>query len=346
MALLTLAAPAAAATPPGFFGVMADGPLLRPSVDLGREAALMRTSGVGSVRAAFYWRSLQPQSGGPIRWAQTDRIVEAAARNGLPVLPVLVRAPEWAALGDTREGAVPEPQLYGAFVGDAVRRYGPGGSFWAERPDLPALPVRSWQLWNEPDIDRYLAPIGRSWMDAYVPLLRAGHGAVKAADPTAQVIAGGLTNRSWEDLERLYKAGGGPYFDAAAIHPFSRRVSNVLKIVTLARRVMRRRGDGAKPLVLTEVSWSSGKGRSRRNYGWETSERGQAERVRQALTAIARARTRLGIGGVYWYTWLSRSLGGRGSFDYAGLRRLRGGRPVAKPALSAYRQTVRRLRAR
>ena len=143
----------------------------------------MRASGVGSVRAAFYWRSLQPQPAQPVRWGATDRIVEAAARNGLAVLPVLVRSPAWAAKGDTREGAVPEADLYAAFVGEAVRRYGPGGSFWAERPDVPALPVRSWQLWNEPDIDRYLAPIGRSWMEAYVPILRAGHGAVKAADP-------------------------------------------------------------------------------------------------------------------------------------------------------------------
>jgi len=33
---------------------------------------------------------------------------------------------------------------------ETVRRYGRGGSFWAANPGLPALPPRSWQVWNEP----------------------------------------------------------------------------------------------------------------------------------------------------------------------------------------------------
>jgi hypothetical protein len=109
---------------------------------------------------------------------------------------------------------------------------------------------------------------------------------------------------------------------------------------------MRRRGDARKPLILSEVSWSSGKGRSTFNYGWETTERGQAERVTQALTALARARTRLRIGSVYWYTWLSPAIGDDESFSYAGLRRLSSGKPVDKPSLGAFKRTVRRLRAR
>jgi hypothetical protein len=123
-------------------------------------------------------------------------------------------------------------------------------------------------------------------------------------------------------------------------------VSNVLKIVDLSRKEMRRAGDARKPLILSEVSWSSGKGRSRLNYGWETTERGQAERVRQALTALAGARKRLGIERVYWYTWLSPKPGGRKSFDYAGLRRIQGDSTVSKPAYDAFKRTVRRLRAR
>ena len=50
------------------------------------------------------------------------------------------------------------------------------------------------------------------------------------------------------------------------------------------------------------------------------------------------------MAGVYWYTWLSPAIGGRDSFDYAGLRRLDGaGRPVSKPALAAFRLVARRL---
>lgn len=341
------AATASAATPAGFFGVMADGPLLGPRASLDRESRLMRGAGVRSIRVAFYWRDLQPVEGRPVDFAETDRIVASAARAGLTVFPVLVRAPAWATGGDEREGAVPDASPYGAFVAEAVRRYGSRGTFWTARRELAPRPIRSWQVWNEPDIERYLSPPpGEAWAPAYVELLRAAHAAIKGVDPRATVVAAGLTNRSWEDLRRLYRAGARRYFDAAAIHPFSRRVANVVKIVRLARAEMRRRGDRRKPLILSEVSWSSGKCRSTFEYGWETTERGQAQRVEQALTALAEVRRSLRIGAVYWYTWLSPPLGDDESFSYAGLRRLSGGRAVSKPAYRAFKRTVRRLRSR
>ncbi|HEX8205695.1 MAG TPA: hypothetical protein VF587_06535 [Solirubrobacteraceae bacterium] len=338
-----LASPAAAATPRDFFGVMLDGPGLNPFLDVDTEARLMASNGAGTLRVAFYWRQMQQAQGGPIDWAETDRIVLAAARAGLRAFPTIVRAPAWATGGDEHEGAVPlDPSTYAAFVADVVRRYGRNGSFWVGA-GIPARPVLSYQVWNEPDIGRYWQ--GDPWPSTYVKLLRPASQAIKAVDPRAQVVAAGLTNESWEDLRKLYAAGARKWIDAAAIHPFSRRPSNVMKIIRLARGVMRRARDGRKPLVLSEVSWSSGKGRSTFNYGWETTEKGQAERIRQILPMLARERRRLRLQAVYWYTWLSPALGDDESFSYAGLRRLsREGKPVSKPALRAFRATVRKLR--
>ena len=338
---LALAASAQAAAPREFFGVMVDGPALGPDVDLGAESRLMARSGVGTQRVAFYWRAMQPAEDGPIDFSETDRIVGAAARSGLRVFPTVVRAPAWAAGGDDHEGAVPtDPSTYAAFAAELVRRYGRGGSFWSGGGRV--LPIVSWQVWNEPDIGRYWQ--GRPWPKTYVSLLRAAGPAIKAVDPAAQVVAAGLTNESWKDLKRLYDAGARGLFDAAAIHPFSRRPSNVMKIVRLARGVMRKAGDARRPLVLSEISWSSGKGRSTFNYGWETSERGQASRIRQILPKLAGARRKLGLQAIYWYTWLSPPVGDDESFSYAGLRRMRRGKPVSKPALRAFSATVRKLR--
>ncbi|HEX2084679.1 MAG TPA: hypothetical protein VHF89_03275 [Solirubrobacteraceae bacterium] len=341
---LSVAGVASAATPREFFGVMVDGPALDPDRSLAAETRLMASSGVGSVRVAFYWRSMQPREGEPVDFTESDRVVAAAARAGLRVFPTLVRAPAWATGGDEREGAVPlDPETYARFAADFVRRYGRGGTFWAESPSLPARPMFSFQVWNEPDIGRYWE--ADPWPSSYVRLLRAARPAIKGVDPRAQVVAAGLTNESWEDLRRLYDAGARGLFDAAAIHPFSKRPSNVVKIVRLARGVMVRARDGAVPLVLTELSWSSGRGQSTFNYGWETTERGQAERVRQILPMLARERRRLRIQALYWYTWLSPRKGERESFSYAGLRRLgEDGRPVSKPALRAFRATVAKLR--
>ena len=340
---LVLAAPAAAATPREFFGVMLDGPALQPETDLVAESRLMAGSGVGSTRVAFYWRQMQREADGPVDFSETDRIVGAAAQAGLRVFPTIVRAPVWATGGDEHEGAVPiDPSTYAAFVAEVARRYGRGGTFWSLGL-VPVRPIVSYQVWNEPDIGRYWQ--GDPWPATYVKLLRAAHPAIKAVDPRAQVVAAGLTNESWNDLRKLYAAGARRWMDAAAIHPFSRRPSNVMKIIRLARGVMRSARDGSKPLVLSEVSWSSGKGQSTFNYGWETTEHGQAQRIRQILPMLARERRRLGIQALYWYTWLSPQRGDDESFSYSGLRRLSdAGRPVSKPALRAFRATVRKLR--
>jgi polysaccharide biosynthesis protein PslG len=340
--LVLPAAPAGAATPREFFGVMLDGPGLDPGLDIAKETRLMASTGAGSVRVAFYWRQMQPEAGGPIDFAETDRVVAAAARAGLRVFPTVVRAPAWAAGGDDQEGAVPtDPKTYATFIGQVVRRYGRGGSFWASA-GVPVRPAVSWQVWNEPDQGRYWQ--GDPWPRTYVKLLRAARPAIKAADPQAQVVMAGVTNKSWEDLQALYREGARKLFDAAAVHPFSRRPSNVLKIVRLCRSVMNRSGDARKPLVLSEISWSSGKGKSTFNYGWETSEDGQAQRIRQILPMLARERLRLRIQSVYWYTWLSPPEGDDESFSYAGLRRLKDGKPISKPALKAFKAAVKKLR--
>jgi hypothetical protein len=360
--LAALGAPgaAAAAVPRSFFGVMADGPLLGGAIDLGAQTAAMRAAGVGSVRLAVYWSDAQPYptaaavpadqaarfvdgGGVPTDFAAIDAVVAASAAAGLDVLPVVVRTPSWAAADPGHSASPPRsPATYARFLTTLVHRYGPGGSFWAQRPDLVAQPVRRWQVWNEPDIRKYWSR--QPFAVSYVRLLRAAHHAIHAADPRALVVLAGLTNRSWIDLRRVYTAGGRGAFDIAAAHPFSRRVANVINIVRLVRDEMRRHGDRRKPLALTELSWSSGAGHSTFNYGWETTEQGQAQRIRAVLPRLAALRGTLGLDGVYWYTWLTRPVGGPDSFDYSGLRRLgANGAIVDKPALAAFRQTVGRL---
>jgi hypothetical protein len=337
-------ATSSAAVPRGFFGVMADGPLTAGRVNLPREQRVMRRTGVGSVRVAVQWARLQPRAGAAPDLRPLDRFVRGAARAGLDVLPVVLQTPAWAA-ADPSNGASPprNPATYGRFLAALVARYGPSGSVWRGRGAPPRRPIRRWQVWNEPDIARYWSS-REPWPRGYVRLLRAARRALRRADPGAQVVLAGLTNRSWIDLRAVYAAGGRRFFDVAAAHPFSARVSNVVKIVGLVRREMTRAGDARKPLLVTELSWTSGRGRATLTYGWETTESGQAARVRSALTSLAAARGRYRIAGLYWYTWLSPAIGARDSFAYSGLRRLNArGRPVSKPALGAFRAVARRL---
>jgi hypothetical protein len=335
---------AGAAVPRSFFGVMADGPLLAGGVDVASEQRLMRASGVGSVRVAVQWRDLQPRAGAAPDLRALDGFVAGAARTRVEVLPVVLGTPAWAAVDPGDVASPPRSAAtYGRFLATLVARYGPRGSLWRGAGAPPRRPIRRWQVWNEPDIAKYWNA-REPWPRGYVRLLRGARAALKRADPRAQVVLAGLTNRSWIDLRAVYAAGGRGLFDVAAAHPFSARVSNVVRIVSLVRREMRSAGDARTPLLVTEMSWSSGAGRSTLNYGWETTEAGQAARVRSALSRLAAARARFRLAGVYWYTWLSPAPGSADSFNYSGLRRLdASGRPVSKPALGAFRAVARGL---
>ncbi|MET0604562.1 MAG: hypothetical protein ABW167_21430, partial [Baekduia sp.] len=93
-------APAAdAAVPKGFFGVMVNGPLDDASVDLDAQAVRMKASGVQSWRVELAWDLIEPAPG-QFAWANSDRKVLAAARQGIDVLGLVLRAPAWANGGD------------------------------------------------------------------------------------------------------------------------------------------------------------------------------------------------------------------------------------------------------
>jgi hypothetical protein len=343
-----------------FVGVVAGYEILNATGAIEREYDAMVSAGAGSVRDQLTWRAAQPyaswdevpperrgsfrdEEGVPTDWMLSDLQVRLAAARRMRVMPVVQSSPDWAARQPGDLWSPPrDPQSYARFLAALVRRYGPNGSFWAENPELPRRPVRDWQIWNEPHFRQF-------WSDQpyerdYVALLRSAHAAIKAADPGARVVLAGLANTSWVYLRDIYRAGARPYFDIIALHPFTAQVAGVFEILRRGRRVARRFGDARKPLTVTEFTWSSGKGELTTSYGWDATERGQARRVRESLTLLARERRRMRIDSVFWYTWLSRDSNRNYPFDYSGLRRLEdGGQVVRKPAFKAFRATALRL---
>jgi hypothetical protein len=350
-------AAAARGVPPGWLGVTVNGPALAPDVALAPEGDAMVAAGAETIRAVVFWDRAQPYrrladvppadrarfrqlAGAPTDVRDLDRLMVVATARGLRVLVVVTGGtPRWAAATPSTPPRTPAP--YARLLRGLIGRYGSRGSFWAEHPELRRAPVRWWQIWNEVELSQYWArqPFARG----YVALLRAARAEARRDDPGARIVAAGLTNRSWDDLDAIYRAGGRGAFDAAAIHPYTFDTSNVTRIAHLARGVMRRHGDAAKPLLVTELSWFSSRAQLGPRQLLSVTEADQAARLRTAVAALARDRVRDGIGGVYWYTWLSPPLGSASVFDYAGLRRLEGTTPVDKPALEAYRAEARAL---
>lgn len=340
--------------PRGFFGASFEGSVLdRGGPLLDHETRLMAASGVESVRATFSWDQAQPYEqladvpaeqrsrfrvvdGVPTDFSATDQLVRTAALRRFHLIPVVLRAPAW----DSRHpGKLASPPAgtagYARYLRALVGRYGPEGSFWAENPTVPRRPQRDWQIWNEPGQAKFF------WSDQpfakdYVALLRASRQAITSADPGARIILAGLVGLSNNDLQRIYDAGGRGLFDVAAVHPFTYYASNAVVLVKRFRRTLDRNGDRKVPLVISELTWPSAKGKITDGYGFEVTEKQQAQRIRQLFPLLVRKRRSLRLEGVIWYVWASKDTT-QDTFMYSGLRHYRKGRITPKPAYFAFR---------
>ncbi len=346
LTLLVLPVTAGAAerkVPRGWLGVTVDGPLNDPAwPGAAGEWDRMAGSGVEAVRTAFYWNLLQPTGPETFDFAVKDQLVLAAAKRGLGVLPVVHGTPAWAALNPGDAGSPPrDPADFGRLLTALVARYGPNGSLWAEHPEVVKQPIRAWQIWNEPNLTRYwnVAP----WAPSYAALLKVAHRTLNAADPGSKTIMAGLPNESWKALQLLYDAGVRGNFDVVALHPYTGKPKNVIRIVKIIRRVMERNKGRSLPIWLTELSWPAGVGKAEQVGDFSTTDSGQARRLKLGMRLIAEGRKRYRLDRVYWYTWLSTEGITASAFDYSGLRRVRAGTLIDAPALKVFRSAARQL---
>jgi polysaccharide biosynthesis protein PslG len=181
---------------------------------LQREIAGIAATGARYLRFDFDWSHIG-RDPGVLDWTVADRIVDMARSCTLDVLGVLAYTPAWARAEGTSDHHPPsDAGTFAAFARAAVERYGPRG-------------VRTWEVWNEPNLGGFWSP--KPDPASYATLLVATYDAVKAVDPGATVVTGGLSPASNAAdgsstapvtfLEGVYRAGGGDHFDAVGHHP-------------------------------------------------------------------------------------------------------------------------------
>jgi hypothetical protein len=363
LALPTAAGAASRQVPRGWLGVT-----FTPSIatrhhsTFDDELKLMRRNGVETVRVAVYWFQLQPKRNRKPDYSSLDALVKAAARQRLPVAPVVLGAPKWAASDASSTMPQPkDPADYAAFLTRLVERYGSKGSFWRSHRSIHKTPIRAWQVWNEVSNPYYWSQ--DTWTTDYPKLLRASYDAVKKADPRAEVVMAGLNTTgdagkdmltSWQALDRLYDGldaqNLGRPFDAVASHIYTSKVSDAVRVVRETRKVMDAHGD-SRPIDITELSWPASqhklrdaKGRHRAFFA-ETDQKGMAKRLGKGVRELAKQRKALGIGAVQWFQWISPYSGTADAFSYSGLRRAH--RHIEDmPALKSFRGVAGRLEGR
>ncbi len=125
-----------------------------------------------------------------------DRIVLGTARRRISVLPVVLGAPAYLAENPDDEVVLPRDAAdLGAFLRLAVRRYGPDGVLWQQHPEVIPVPIRTWQVWNEPDHELYM-PHTQNWPARYVELLKAAAQGIRAEDTGAKVMLAGFAGQA------------------------------------------------------------------------------------------------------------------------------------------------------
>lgn len=260
----------------------------------------MKALGATTVRvdASWYWG--QPTKTGGFQWAPLDRVVTALKQVGMSADLDINQTPTWAGVSgaDNSRWAEPaSPAAFAAWAGAVASRYGSQG-------------VKYFEIWNEPNTQGAWEP--KPDPAAYTADLKAAYSAIKAADPSAIVLTGGLapagnTATSYDPrtfLEDIYAYGAKGSFDGVGDHPYSYPAtpdefeswsgwSQMSQTSPSLRSIMAGNGDSAKKIWITE-------------YGAPTLGAysvGEAGQKTELLQAIAQVKNLSWIGSFFIYTW-------------------------------------------
>jgi len=208
--------------------------------------------------------------GTPAKYAGTE--VEAVAETSIPsdpppkestlpvtastatLPPISLDEPIFAdGTDDLSPGKAINPaNVWAAFVFNTVERYRPQGTLAKQQGWPREAGIRYWEVWNEPDYALFWG----GTVEEYHRLLEVAYKSIKAADPEATVILGGLAfydQRDWFPA-LLRQTGGDPsraYFDVFSFHHYL-SVYNSEQLISQARATLATYGLADTPIWITE----------------------------------------------------------------------------------------------
>ena len=185
----------------------------------------LEASGAEWTRVRINWSWIQPQEPpadyvwGPYH----DEKLGLVAETGLEMIAVVADAPDWAAPTPCAPISPTRMSDFADFLTALVTRY-----------SQPPYDIHHWELFNEPDgVDPDLWQVGLGcWGndgDQFAEMLSQAYGAIKAADPEATVIMGGIAYDSFTEWGGVFNRyfpddvmahQGDDYVDALSFHYF------------------------------------------------------------------------------------------------------------------------------
>lgn len=214
-----------------------------------KDFELLKESGVKFLRISFGWDAIEYEKD-KYDWLFWDDFVKTAVEEyNLTLIPYICYTPQWnstAAVEDSMFFWNHPPKdfnEFGEFMGDLVNRY----------KDY----IKTWELWNEPDISVYW----QGTTEDFAEFTKIGSRAVKKADPDADVVLAGLAHRIQFTRELFRDYGISPYVDIVNIHNYFETwhqdpVENIDQYIKDIHDIIWRWGD-EQPLWMAEVGYST-----------------------------------------------------------------------------------------
>ncbi len=299
------------------------------------QLAALATTGAIVARSDALWEATEPTapSGATHHWVWTfdDSIAGALAAHDLTWLPILDYSAPWAQSVPGQDHSPPRSAAsYASYAAAFAARYGPGGTFWRDHPQLAARPVTAIEVWNEPDNAQFWTPAPDP--AGYARLYLAARAAIDTVDPSVRVLVGGLVNPSTflpEMVHAVPELAG--HVDGVAIHPYG-TPSVVIDKVRSARATLGVLGMGSVPLYVTEL-------------GWTTSPPGALDYIQATRrpswiehTLAALGHLECGLAATLVYTWVTPQRNPADSQDWFGIH---GPDGAATPSTSAFADGLR-----
>jgi len=271
-------------------------------------------SGATWIRVPFSWYLIEETLESPrqYNWGHADtHTISAQPRHGqFEFIVILGGNPDWAS--NLRNGPLYDPvgiDGFVDFVSAAVERY--DGDGYNDAPGNPV--VNYWEIYNEPDSGpNNHNPTKVAWGDdgdKYAELLEILYPVIKAANPNARLVFGGMAYDWFEEqggpfvrsfLDDVLAAGGGDYFDIMNYHFYPAYWNNwtspqspgLLEKANYIKGKLASYGYPNKPFLITEAGWHSND-----HPVFPSDEEIQARYVVELFTQSAAARAEAMI----WY---------------------------------------------
>lgn len=280
-------------------------------------------AGLGVTRFDASWALAEPVAPGTdgvhhYTWDYLDRVATALARAHQRWLPVVDLPPQWAhnAANSLPDSAIPS---FVAFATAFAQRYGNNGAFWATHPQLPHLPITQVEVWTEANSSHFWnggAPDPHHYLSVFTQI----RGALKAVDPSMQVLVSLGWQDFWNFMTVMYDAGLAGQSDGIGFHPYAPTPGGIVKMTRTLRTLLGRRGEPDLPIYITEIGQpvpAPGIAPAASAYAGAIADGSRAASA--AIAADALAHSDCNVKGYDWYSLVEPQLDPANVEDWLGL---------------------------